>query len=80
MGTTSRPISDEEQIYAQKIVNDSFENFITDVITQRPIVRSDIDDGRIIRGADAIRLNIVDEIGNLHDAISGAKIMAESRH
>ena len=80
MGTTSRPISDEEQIYAQKIVNDSFENFITDVITHRPIARSDIDDGRIIRGADAIRLNIVDEIGNLNDAISGAKTMAESRH
>jgi protease-4 len=80
MGTTSRPISDEEQQYAQKIVNDSFENFITDVITQRPITRSDIDDGRIIRGADAIRLNIVDEIGNLNDAISGAKTLAESRH
>jgi protease-4 len=79
MGTTSRPISDEEQQYAQKIVNDSFENFITDVITHRPITRSDIDDGRIIRGADAIRLNIVDEIGNLNDAISGAKTMAESR-
>jgi protease IV len=80
MGSTSRPISDEEEQYAQKIVNDSFENFITDVITQRPITRSDIDDGRIIRGADAIRLNIVDEIGNLNDAISGAKTLAESRH
>jgi protease-4 len=80
MGSTSRPISDEEQQYAQKIVNDSFENFITDVITQRPINRSDIDDGRIIRGADAIRLHIVDEIGNLNDAISGAKTMAASRH
>jgi protease-4 len=79
MGTTSRPISDEEQIYAQKIVNDSFENFITDVISQRPIARSDIDDGRIVRGADAIRLHLVDEIGNLNDAISGAKALAESR-
>jgi protease-4 len=79
MGTTSRPMSEDEQIYAQKIVNDSFENFITDVISQRPIARSDIDDGRVIRGADAIRLNIVDEIGNLNDAISGAKTLAESR-
>ena len=79
MGTTSRPISDEEQEYAQKIVNDSFENFITDVIAHRPIARSDIDDGRVIRGGDAIGLHIVDEIGNLNDAISGAKTMAESR-
>jgi protease-4 len=79
MGSTSRPLSDEEQIYAQKIVNDSFENFITDVMTQRKIARSDIEDGRVIRGADALRLNIVDEIGNLNDAISGAKSIAESR-
>ena len=80
MGSTSRPITDEEQIYAQKIVNDSFENFISDVTSRRAIARSEIDDGRVIRGADAIRLNIVDEIGNLNDAINGAKKIAESRH
>jgi protease-4 len=79
MGSTSRPITDEEQAYAQKIVNDSFENFIGDVITHRAIARSEIDDGRVIRGADAIRLNVVDEIGNLNDAIVGAKKLAESR-
>jgi protease-4 len=80
MGSTSRPITDEEQAYAQKIVNDSFENFIADVVSQRMIARSDIDDGRVIRGADAVKLNIVDELGNLNDAINGAKAMAESRN
>jgi len=80
MGSTSRPITEEEQIYAQKVVNDSFENFISDVISHRAIARSEIDDGRVIRGADAVRLNIVDEIGNLNDAIIGAKKIAESRH
>ena len=80
MGSTSRPITEEEEVYAQKIVNDSFENFISDVISHRTIDRSEIDDGRVIRGADAIRLNIVDEIGNLNDAIDGAKKIAESRH
>ncbi len=79
MGTTSRPITDEEQIYAQQIVNESFENFIGDVISQRPIARSDIEDGRVIRGSDAMRLHIVDEIGNLNDAINGAKKIAQSR-
>lgn len=79
MGSTARPISDEERIYAQKIVNDSFELFITDVTTQRIIARSDIDDGRIIRGADAVKINIVDELGNLNDAIDGAKVLAASR-
>ena len=80
MGSTARPITDEEQAYAQKIVDDSFENFISDVTSRRSIARSEIDDGRVIRGADAIRLNIVDEIGNLNDAINGAKKIAESRH
>jgi len=80
MGSPSRPISEEEQSYAQKIVNDSFEMFIQDVTSQRMIARSDIDDGRVIRGADAVKINIVDELGNLNSAIEGAKELAEKRH
>ena len=57
-------------------MSESFENFINDVTTQRAIARSDIDDGRVIRGADAVKINVVDELGNLNDAISGAKKMA----
>src|SRR5512136_498843 len=80
MGSTSRPMTEAEQVYAQKVVNDSFELFITDVISQRMIARSEIEDGRVIRGADAVGLNIIDEIGNLNDAIDGARKLAESRH
>jgi protease-4 len=79
MGSTARPLNSDEETYAQKIVDESFETFISDVTSQRMITRSDIDDGRVIRGADAIKLNIVDELGNLNDAISGAKKMARSR-
>jgi protease IV len=79
MGSTARPISADEQVYAQQIVSESFENFITDVTTQRVIARSDIEDGRIIRGADAVKINVVDELGNLNDAIDGAKKLAQSR-
>jgi protease-4 len=76
MGSTSRPITDEERSYAQKIVNSSFEEFIADVLEQRQIARSDIEDGRVFRGADAVKVNIVDEMGNLNDAIDGAKSLA----
>ncbi|MDO9323966.1 MAG: signal peptide peptidase SppA [Methanoregula sp.] len=79
MGSTARPLSSDEQSYAQKIVDDSFETFISDVTSQRVISRSDIDDGRVIRGADAIKINVVDELGNLNDAINGARKMAQSR-
>ena len=43
------------------------------------IARSDIDDGRVIRGADAIKINLVDKLGNLNDAIEGAKELAAAR-
>jgi protease IV len=76
MGSTSRPITEEEISYAQGIVNASFEEFINDVLVQRQIARSDIEDGRIIRGADAVKINIVDELGNMNDAIEGAKALS----
>ncbi|MGD0081468.1 MAG: signal peptide peptidase SppA [Methanoregula sp.] len=79
MGSDSRPMTANEQEYARQIVDESFKAFITDVTTQRVIARSDIEDGRVIRGADAVKLNIVDELGNLNDAIDGAKRLAESR-
>lgn len=79
MGSTSRPLTGDEEEYAQKLVTDSFENFISDVTTERVIARSDIEDGRVIRGADAVKINVVDELGNLNDAIDGAKRLAQSR-
>jgi protease-4 len=79
MGSTARPLSSDEETYAQKIVDESFETFISDVTSQRVISRSDIQDGRVIRGADAVKINVVDELGNLNDAIDGAKKMAQSR-
>jgi protease-4 len=79
MGSTARPLSADEEEYARKIVTDSFENFIADIMAQRVITRSDIEDGRVIRGADALKINVIDELGNLNDAIEGAKKLARSR-
>ncbi|MCX6691968.1 MAG: S49 family peptidase, partial [Methanoregula sp.] len=76
MGSSSRPLTEDEFSYAQGIVDASFEEFISDVLVQRQIARADIEDGRVIRGADAVKINIVDEIGNLNDAIDGAKALA----
>ena len=79
MGSTSRPLTDEEEQYAQQLVTESFENFVSDITHERVIARSDIEDGRVIRGADAVKINVIDELGNLNDAIDGAKNLAESR-
>lgn len=79
MGNPSRHLSPDEQAYAQSIVDASFNGFISDVTSHRTIARSDIDNGRVVRGADAIRLNIIDKLGNLNDAIDGAKQLARNR-
>jgi protease-4 len=79
MGSTSRPLTTDEEEYAQKVVSESFETFVEDITSQRVIARSDIEDGRVIRGADAVKINVIDELGNLNDAIDGAKRLAESR-
>jgi protease-4 len=76
MGSDARPLSDEERAYAQKIVNESFETFINDILMQRNISRSEIEDARVIRGEEALRLGIVDEMGNINDAINGARELA----
>jgi len=73
MGSEYRPLTDEERRYAGELVNASFERFITDVISERAIERSSVEDGRVVRGEEAIRMGLVDELGNLFDAIDGAR-------
>jgi protease-4 len=80
MGSSSRPLTEDERSYAQGIVDKSFDEFINDVLAQRQILRTDIEDGRVIRGADAVKINIVDELGNLNDAIDGAKALTGRSH
>jgi len=73
MGAEYRPLTEEERWYAGKIVNQSAERFVSDILSQRLINRSIIEDARIFRGEAAVNLGLVDEIGNLHDAIAGAR-------
>ncbi len=80
MASPYRPMTGEEISYAQDIVDASAERLITDIAAARNISRSLFDDGRILRGEDAIRYGLVDELGNLHTAIDGARrLAAESR-
>ncbi|MDD1678851.1 MAG: signal peptide peptidase SppA [Methanomicrobiales archaeon] len=74
-----RNLSPEEQQYAQDLVNRSFERFITDVTSQRNISRSSVRDARLFRGEEAMSLGLVDELGNLHAAIEGARTLAAER-
>jgi protease-4 len=46
------------------------------VLAERDIDRSMIEDARVIRGEEAVRLGMVDALGNLYDAIDGARALA----
>jgi protease-4 len=76
MASPYRPMTGEEISYAQDIVDASSERLIADIAAARNISRSLIDDGRILRGEDAVRYGLVDELGNLHTAIDGARSLA----
>ena len=76
MGSNYRPLTPGEREYAQAVVDQSNERFIADILAERRLNRSEIDDARLIRGEQALLLGMVDELGNLNDAIAGARNLA----
>jgi protease-4 len=78
MASPYRALTEEERLYAQDIVNASFERFVGDIVEQRNVSRAAIEDGRLIRGEEAVRLGLVDRLGNLQDATEGARALAAS--
>lgn len=75
MGSSWRGLSDEEKEYANSVVTEVFGNFVRDVAEGRDMSVSEVKalaDGRIYTGKEAKELGLVDEFGNLYDAIDMA--------
>ncbi|WP_292389226.1 signal peptide peptidase SppA [Methanosarcina sp. UBA5] len=75
MGSTWRGLTDEEKEYADSMVMESYENFVTEVSEGRHMSKSEVKalaDGRIYTGTRAKELGLVDSLGNLYDAIDKA--------
>ncbi len=75
MGGTWRGLTDDEKEYADAVVMESYEDFISEVSKGRNMSRSEVKelaDGRIYTGARAKELGLVDSFGNLYDAIDKA--------
>jgi protease-4 len=78
MGGAWRGLSDDEKEYANKVVAEVYGNFIRDVAEGRDMSTSEVKslaDGRIYTGRQAKNLGLVDEFGNLYDAIDMAADM-----
>lgn len=71
--------SKEEREILQAVLNDVHEQFITAVAEGRKMLPDDVRkvaDGRIFTGKQALKIGLVDELGNLEDAIKVAARLA----
>ncbi len=75
MGANWRGLTDDEKQYSEEVVLEAFDRFIDEIASGRGLSRSevkDMADGRIYTGSRAVELGLVDETGNLYDAIDVA--------
>jgi protease-4 len=83
MGNPFAQMSDEERAIWQGIVDDAYERFISVVAEGRPNLTVDkireLADGRIYTATQAKKLGLVDQIGDLEDAIGEAMRLANIR-
>jgi protease-4 len=74
-----RGIGKEEREILQNVLDNVHEQFITAVAEGRRMLRDDIKkiaDGRVFTGEQALKAGLVDELGNLEDAIKAAASLA----
>ena len=77
--SSTRPMTAEEKIIIQNMVNEMFEQFLDRVSTGRKKPMAEVRalaDGRVYTGKQALNLGLVDEIGNFYDAIDGTAQLA----
>jgi len=80
VGTPFRKVSDSETAFIQNSVEKVYETFIGRVAEGRKITTAMVDSigqGRVWSGADALKINLVDELGGTNDAITYAAKMAK---
>lgn len=80
-----RELSPEEKAYIEETIRDAYEQFLQAILKYRSKKLSEeqlrqIADGRIFTGKKAKELGLVDELGNLQDAIQKAKALAGVPH
>ncbi|RMH03722.1 MAG: signal peptide peptidase SppA [Aquificota bacterium] len=78
-----RELSPEEKAYIEETIKDAYEQFLQAILKYRSKKISEerlrqIADGRVFTGRKAKELGLVDELGNLQDAISKAKELAHA--
>jgi len=76
MPSLYRPMNDEEKMIMQSMVEDVYSTFVKHVSEGRNLTYAQVDEigqGRVWTGENAIKIGLVDILGNLNDAIEVAK-------
>ena len=77
-GSGFRPMTDEEKVYFQSLIDDMHGQFISAVSESRDISEKEVRqlaDGRVYTGREAKENRLVDEIGTFQDAVEAAAKM-----
>lgn len=75
LGSVSRPLTDSERMIIQLEVNKTYDTFTKKVAEGRKKDQNyinSIGQGRVWSGTEALKIGLVDRIGNINDAISSA--------
>ena len=78
VGTYARSMTEKERKSLQSVVDDTYEQFVEVITTSRDMSKEDvlkIADGRVFTGRQAKKMGLVDELGDLQDAIKIAGVM-----
>ena len=79
IGNFARPMTPEELRLLQALLDDVHAQFISAVATGRKLDRTQVlafADGRIVSGAQAKDLKMIDALGGLEEAVDGAAVLA----
>ncbi len=82
IGNPTRPLTEEERKILQALLDDSYNQFITDVTKGRKMPREKIEKlakGLIYTGKQAKKIGLIDHLGDYHQAIKFAQEEAKNR-
>ena len=80
LGSSNRPLTDNEYAIIQEGVEDVYKTFTSKVASGRNMSQENVDEigqGRVWSGANAIEIDLIDEFGGLEESIIGAAELAE---
>ncbi len=83
VGTILRGTNGIEHNYIQKSVERIYDVFITKVAIGRHMQKNNVDSvgqGRVWSGTDALKINLVDELGGLEDAVKYAAKVSQTKN